>query len=79
MIPLSIKKANNWGDVKGLTFENDICVVLNKETYKKYKNHKLIDLQQLTKNKLYVALTRTTKNIYLVEEAKLINYKKINT
>lgn len=69
-------KADNWGNVKGITYENDICVVLNKETYSKYKNNRLIELSQLTKNKLYVALTRTTKNVYLVEEAKLTRYKK---
>lgn len=60
--------ATTWGKSKGLEFEEDVCVVLNKTTYSSYKKNKLIDLQPSTKNKLYVALTRTTKNVLLITQ-----------
>lgn len=68
--------ADNWGNVKGLTFDSDICIVLNKGTYSKFKNNQLNELAPDTKNKLYVALTRTTKSVYFIEEAKLDKYKR---
>ncbi|WP_414055291.1 hypothetical protein [Macrococcus equi] len=64
----------NWGESKGLTFD-DICVVLNKSTYKNYIAGNLVDLKSITKNKFYVACTRTTRNLYFVDESKLSEYK----
>ncbi len=58
----------NWGDVKGEEFNNDICVLLNKDTAKLHSKGKLKDLKPLTLNKLYVALTRTRGNVYVVYE-----------
>lgn len=65
----------NWGESKGLTFE-DVCVVLNKSTFAKYKKDELNELAPLTKNKFYVACTRTSRNLYFIEESKLLLYKK---
>ncbi len=58
----------NWGDTKGEDHYNDVCVMLNKETMKKYKAGKLSELTPSTRNKFYVAITRAHGNVYLVEE-----------
>ena len=58
----------NWGDTKGEDCYQDVCVVLNKETMKKYKSEKLSELAPYTRNKLYVAITRAHGNVYLIEE-----------
>lgn len=63
--------SDNWGNSKGKTFEDDICIVLNPNTYKLYKNGKLSDLAPTTRNKLYVAFTRTKGGIYIIEEKKV--------
>ena len=58
----------NWGDTKGEDCYQDVCVMLNKETMRKYKSGKLSDLAPSTRNKLYVAITRAHRNVYLIEE-----------
>ena len=58
----------NWGDTKGEDCYVDVCVMLNKGTMKKYKAGKLLELAPLTRNKLYVAITRARRNVYLVSE-----------
>lgn len=73
----NIKNINNWGNSKGNTYI-DTCVVLNKSSYKKYKEHKLDELPSSTKNKLYVALSRARNNVYLINEKYLDKYKKID-
>ena len=66
--------SDNWGNTKGKTFENDICVVMNPTTYKLYKSGNLLQLAPTTRNKLYVAFTRTKKGVYIVEEKKIKKY-----
>ena len=58
----------NWGDTKGEDCYHDVCVLLNRETMRKYKSGKLSELAPSTKNKLYVAITRAHGNVYLIEE-----------
>lgn len=58
----------NWGDVKGEDCYQDVCIMLNKETMKKYKAGRLSALAPSTRNKLYVAITRAHRNVYFVEE-----------
>ena len=58
----------NWGDTKGEDHYQDICVMLNKKTALMYANGRLRDLPSLTRNKLYVAITRAHGNVYLVNE-----------
>jgi superfamily I DNA and RNA helicase len=60
--------SRNWGDCKGEDKYNDVCVVLNKTTLKHYKSGKLFELSPTTRNKFYVALTRTKNNLYLLPE-----------
>ncbi|WP_075590156.1 DEAD/DEAH box helicase family protein [Labilibacter marinus] len=64
-------KAKNWGECKGEDDFIDTCIILNATTYKLYKKGTLHMLANRTKNKLYVALSRTRGNCYLVNE-KLI-------
>lgn len=57
----------NWGATKGEN-HGDVCVLLNGATAKKRAAGKLGDLPALTKNKLYVAITRARGNVYLIDE-----------
>lgn len=68
-------RAMNWGDSKGLDSFGDVCVVLNKGTYKAYTQNTLKALAPLTKNKFYVACTRTKGNLYFIQEAQIGHYK----
>lgn len=58
----------NWGDTKGEDCHQDVCVMLNKETMKKFRAGKLDELAPSSRNKLYVAITRAHGNVYLIEE-----------
>ena len=58
----------NWGDTKGEDHYHDICVMLNKNTASKYATGKLRELPPLTRNKLYVAITRAHGKVYLINE-----------
>ena len=58
----------NWGDTKGEDNHQDVCVMLNKTTSRLHKQGKLCTLAPATRNKLYVAITRAHRNVYLVYE-----------
>jgi len=58
----------NWGDSKGDDRHNDICILLNKTTTERFSKNQLQELAPATKNKLYVALTRTRGNVYLIND-----------
>src|SRR5690554_176624 len=66
---------DNWGNVKGLDDFDDVCVVLNPTTLKAYKNNTLSSLAPMTKNKFYVACTRTKQNLYFIDQTKLKKYR----
>lgn len=66
-IPLDyISKQMNWSVSKGMTFKN-VAVVLTEKTYQKLNDPENIRLKNGTHNKLYVALTRATENVYLFD------------
>ena len=67
----------NWGDSKGLDFDN-ICVILNKKTYEHFNKNTLIKLAPLTKSKFYVACTRSRGDIYFIEENKIPEEIRLN-
>lgn len=74
--------SRNWGDSKGEDRYFDVCVVMNKTTYEKYKKDELNQLPATTTNKLYVALSRTKNNLYLMPEElikELKEKKKVNS
>lgn len=63
--------SQNWGASKGLDHFKDVCVILNNETFKNYQKDSLHNLKSQTKNKLYVACTRASGNLYFIEEKEL--------
>lgn len=70
-------KSNNWGNSKGATYD-EVCVVLNQTSFKKYKDENLKELPSSTLSKFYVACTRSTSNVYLIAEKSIPKeYKKI--
>jgi ATP-dependent DNA helicase UvrD/PcrA len=68
--------SQNWGGSKGQDHYKDVCVVLNNNTYNFLKAGTLHKLKPQTKNKLYVACTRTRNNLYLVSDKHLKKYKQ---
>jgi len=69
--------SRNWGSCKGEDQYHDVCVVLNATALGKYKKGSLVELPPQSKNKLYVALSRTRGNLYLISD-KLFKKYKIN-
>ena len=64
--------SKNWGDSKGIDKYDDVCVVLNKNTEKLFKNNELHKLNPLTRNKFYVACTRARGNLHFISESSLL-------
>ena len=58
----------NWGDVKGEDCFGDVCVFLNKNTQSLFEKKQLKNLPDISRNKLYVAITRAHNNVFLVYE-----------
>lgn len=69
--------SKNWGGCKGEDQYYDVCVVLNATSLDKYKKGCLVKLPPQSKNKLYVALSRTRGNLYLVSDKLFKKYKMI--
>lgn len=63
--------SKNWGDCKGEDHYYDVCLVLNNTTFEKYLLDDMHNLASSTKNKLYVAITRTKNNLFFVSEKLL--------
>jgi DNA helicase-2/ATP-dependent DNA helicase PcrA len=63
--------SRNWGDCKGEDTCQDVCIALNATTLKAMKKNKLSGLAPITKNKLYVAISRARGNVYFVDEQML--------
>lgn len=68
--------SRNWADCKGEDHYEDVCVVLNDSTHKKFKKNEQSTIAGLTKNKLYVALTRTRGRLFIIPE-KAVKHLKI--
>ena len=67
--------SNNWGASKGIDSYGSVCVVLNNKTDDHYKKGRLTSLAPMTKNKLYVACTRSREDLYFVPEKYYRKYK----
>jgi len=63
--------SNNWGNSKGIDRYRDVCVVLNDTSADLLKANKGNQISPITKNKLYVACTRASGDLFLIEERKL--------
>jgi DNA helicase-2/ATP-dependent DNA helicase PcrA len=69
--------SNNWGKCKGLNKYVDVCVVLNLKTSKLFREGKLSELADSTKNKLYVACSRANRSLYILDESHLSEFKTL--
>lgn len=58
--------SHNWGASKGLDHFNDVCVVMGPQHWKQYQLGTLGTIS--SRNKLYVALSRTRGNLYLMPD-----------
>ena len=67
---------NNWGKSKGLNKYGDVCVVLNRNTAKLFREGRLGELPDLTRNKLYVACSRARGDLYILYEDHLRSLKR---
>lgn len=67
--------SNNWGASKGQDHFNDVCVIMGPQHWKQYQNGILDTLPSRTRNKLYVALSRTRGNLYLLPDKLLKIFK----
>lgn len=65
----------NWSYSKGNTYK-DVCVILTDEYKNIDKEEFLLSKQSITNNQLYVALTRPTKNLYIIKKEKFDLVKK---
>jgi len=68
--------SENWGGSKGQDCYKSVCVILNKNTFKLFSQGKLKDLNPKTKNKFYVACTRSSEHLYLVPDVLYQKYKQ---
>lgn len=60
--------SNNWGASKGLDHYNDVCVILGATHWKSYEKLSLDALNPQTRNKLYVAFSRTRGKLYIAPD-----------
>lgn len=68
-------RSDNWGACKGLGYDN-VCVIINDELLGKFKSEGLINFKSnITRNKFYVACSRTRNNLYFVPNKLIKNYK----
>jgi DNA helicase-2/ATP-dependent DNA helicase PcrA len=67
--------SDNWGNSKGADHYQDVCVVLNGTAYKAFKDGVLRAVNPQTRNKLYVACSRTRGNLYLVSDQMFKKFK----
>ena len=70
--------SQNWGASKGLDHFNDVCVVMNKNSWNHLRKGTLNELAAMTRNKLYVACSRARGNLYLVPDNLLISHRTRN-
>jgi hypothetical protein len=68
--------SQNWGSSKGINHFKDVCVVLNKTTKRLFEKQALSTLNPQTKNKFYVACSRTNNNLYFVSGELIKKYKR---
>ena len=66
--------AMNWGECKGISLPH-VCVILNRKTYSLFQADRLRELAPATKNKFYVACTRTRGQLLFISEDKIVNWK----
>lgn len=61
-------RSQTWGGSKGEDHYDEVCIALNDTTLKAYRKGGSMELAGITRNKLYVAISRSRGNVYLVPE-----------
>lgn len=68
--------SHNWGSCKGLDHYQDVCVVLNSQSWALFTQEKLAQAKPITRNKLYVAFSRARGNLYIAPEKLFHKYRR---
>jgi DNA helicase-2/ATP-dependent DNA helicase PcrA len=68
--------SQNWGDSKGCDHYQDVCVVLNAESWKRLSAGTLDEMAATSRNKLYVACSRARRDLYVMPDTLLKVFKK---
>ncbi|KND61209.1 hypothetical protein BVER_03099c [Candidatus Burkholderia verschuerenii] len=68
--------SQNWGDSKGRDHYQDVCVVLNAESWKRFSAGRLAEMAATSRNKLYVACSRARGDLYVMPDTLLKTFKK---
>lgn len=68
--------STNWGASKGIDHFIDVCIVLNATTQPMVERNDFSTITSLTKNRLYVAMTRARRNVYFIDENNVKEYLK---
>lgn len=68
--------SQTWGDSKGRDHYQDVCVVLNAESWKRFSTGTLAEMAATSRNKLYVACSRARGDLYVMPDTLLKAFKK---
>lgn len=68
----------NWGDVKGDDKYTDVCVIISDSIYKNLFCCTNPKFANNTRNKLYVAITRSRRNVYFIHQKLFDSILKTN-
>ena len=70
-------RSQTWGGSKGEDHYNEVCIALNETTLKAYRKDGAMELAGITRNKLYVALSRARGSVYLVPEKLFAKHVRV--
>lgn len=68
--------SQNWGDSKGRDHYQDVCVVLNAESWNRFSAGTLAEMAATSRNKLYVACSRARGDLHVMPDTMLKAFKK---
>ncbi len=68
--------SQTWGDSKGRDHYQDVCVVLNAESWKHFSAGTLAEMAATSRNKLYVACSRARGDLYVMPDTMMKAFKK---
>lgn len=68
--------SQNWGDSKGRDHYQNVCVVLNAESWRHFSAGTLSEMAAISRNKLYVACSRARGNLHVMPDTLLKAFKK---
>lgn len=68
--------SQNWGDSKGRDHYQNVCVVLNADSWKRFTAGTLAGMAAISRNKLYVACSRARGDLHVMPDTLLKTFKK---